>query len=120
MPKPVEAPMPRLVASAVSRWWDDPYARGAWSLLRPGSMPDTRATLGRPIGHRLIIAGEATHPQQAGMVHGAFEEGQRAARWVREMGHRSAIGVYDRLRSTAAGRHCTTSLWACCATPSFA
>lgn len=93
MPKPVEAPMPRLIASAVSRWWDDPYARGAWSLLRPGSTPDTRATLGRPIGHRLIIAGEATHPQQAGMVHGAFEEGQRAARWVREMGHHSAIVI---------------------------
>ncbi len=45
-----------------------------------GGTPATRATLGRPFG-RLIIAGEATHPEQSGMVHGAFDEGVRAARW---------------------------------------
>lgn len=65
---------------AVSRWRDDPCSRGAWSLLRVGGTPATRTALGRPFG-RLIIAGEATHPEQSGMVHGAFDEGVRAARW---------------------------------------
>ncbi len=73
---------PRLLAGAVSRWCTDPYSRGGWSLLRVGSTPDTRRTLGRPFG-RVILAGEATHPTQAGMVHGAYEQGVAAARhWL--------------------------------------
>ena len=84
---------PVLVDWAVSRWWDDPYSRGGWSLLRVGGSPETRRALGRPINDRVIIAGEATHPEQAGMTHGAFEEGQRAARWCLDQGHRRVLVV---------------------------
>jgi Flavin containing amine oxidoreductase/NAD(P)-binding Rossmann-like domain len=78
---------------AVSRWWDDPFSRGAWSLLRVGATPATRAQLGEPVSERLIIVGEATHPTQAGMTHGAYEEGQRAAQWARANKHRSVVVI---------------------------
>lgn len=80
------------IAHAVSRWRDDPFSRGAWSLLRPGGTPATREALGTPFG-RVILAGEATHPDQAGMVHGAFEEGARAARWCIGQGLREVVVV---------------------------
>jgi monoamine oxidase len=83
----------RLLQFAVSRWWNDPWSRGAWSLLRVGATDDTRAALGRPIGNRLVLAGEATHPTQAGMTHGAYEEGCRAGRWAIEAGHRRVVVV---------------------------
>lgn len=78
---------------AVSHWWDDPWSRGAWSVLRVGATAGTRAALGRPIANRLVLAGEATHPTQAGMTHGAYEEGCRAARWAIDAGHRSVMVV---------------------------
>jgi polyamine oxidase len=84
---------PEAIAFAVSRWWDDPWSRGAWSLLRPGSSPTTRAALREPIAGRLMLAGEATHPEQAGMTHGAYDEGRRAAQWAIDQGHRSVIVV---------------------------
>lgn len=68
------------LAHAVSRWREDPFSRGAWSLLRVGGTPETRAALGRPFGG-VILAGEATHPDQSGMVHAAYDEGRRAAAW---------------------------------------
>ena len=82
-----------VVASAVSRWSDDPYSLGAWSLLRVGGSAATRAALGAPIAGRVIIAGEATHPDQAGMTHGAYEEGERAAQWCVASGHQRVIVV---------------------------
>ncbi|WP_111647976.1 flavin monoamine oxidase family protein [Actinoplanes lutulentus] len=76
-----------LVASAVSRWGDDPWARGSWSLIGRGGSPADRAALGEPVGGRLRIAGEATHPTRAGMTHGAYEQGVAAAEWAVEAGH---------------------------------
>ena len=80
------------LSAAVSRWRDDPFSRGGWSLLRVGGTPATRAALGQPFG-RVILAGEATHADQAGMVHGAFEEGLRAARWCIGQEVRSVIVI---------------------------
>ena len=82
----------RPLAHAVSRWREDPFSRGAWSLLRVGGTSSTRAALGRPFG-RVIIAGEATHPEQSGMVHGAFDEGRRAAQWCLSQGFGSVAVV---------------------------
>jgi monoamine oxidase len=93
VPYPDHAEFPTPIDVAVSRWWDDPWSRGAWSLLRPGASPATRSALGEPVGARLVIAGEATHPDQAGMTHGAFDEGRRAARWAVHHGHRRVIVV---------------------------
>lgn len=87
------SPIPPLRRWAVSRWWDEPWSRGAWSLLRVGATPETRRLLGEPIDGRLVIAGEATHPEQSGMVHGAYEEGLRAAGRLLEAGHRRVAVV---------------------------
>jgi monoamine oxidase len=89
MPEPATAPL----ASAVSRWWEEPWSRGGWSLLRVGASPETRRSLGEPIGERLVLAGEATHPEQSGMTHGAFEQGLRAADWCLDQGHDTVIVV---------------------------
>ena len=43
-------------------------------------VPSTRRTLQAPIGRPSCwLAGEYTNPTQAGMVHGAYEKGIRAA-----------------------------------------
>ncbi len=82
-----------LRAFAVSRWWEDPYSLGAWSGLRVGAGPEVRAQLGQPVSPRLMLAGEYTNPEQAGMTHGAFEEGVRAARAMIAAGHRRVAVV---------------------------
>ncbi len=85
--------VPSLTGFAVSHWWDDPFSRGAWSLLRVGGSPKTRTLLGTPVSARVIFAGEATNPEQAGMTHGAYEEGQRAARWALSQNHRRVVVI---------------------------
>lgn len=67
---------------AVSRWCEDPFSLGGWSLLCVGGSPETRRTLGLPIANKLVLAGEATNPHQSGMTHGAYDEGLRAADWA--------------------------------------
>ena len=52
--------------------------------MKPGGSPKTRLFLGQtPFGgnehHRILLAGEYTNPTDAGMVHGAYQEGIRAA-----------------------------------------
>ena len=82
-----------LKAFAVSRWWDDPYSLGAWSGLRVGAGAEVRAQLSKPVSQRLMLAGEYTNPEQAGMTHGAFEEGVRAANAMICAGHRRVAVV---------------------------
>jgi len=63
-------------------WAHDPFARGGYAHLPPGSAP-ARPVLAQPEGNVLFFAGEATaydtNPQT---VHGAIESGWRAAREV--------------------------------------
>ncbi len=105
--------MVEAVEWAVSRWWDDPFSRGAWSVLRVGGTAETRRALGQPFG-RIVLAGEATHPDQAGMTHGAYEEGLRAAAWCIDEGHRRVVvigagfaGLAAAKRLMDAGHHVT-------------
>ncbi len=95
---------PEPTAWAVSHWWDEPWSRGAWSLLRVGATPETRRTLGEPVAGRVVLAGEATHPAQAGMTHGAYEEGMRAFQWCTELGHRRVGVVGAGMAGLAAAR----------------
>ncbi|WP_229071097.1 FAD-dependent oxidoreductase [Actinoplanes sp. DH11] len=99
MPKP-----PRLLASAVSRWGDDPWARGSWSLIGRHGTPADRIALGAPAGDRLRIAGEATHPTRAGMTHGAYEQGVGAAVWAAGLGHRRVLVAGAGMAGLAAAR----------------
>ncbi|MFF0373039.1 NAD(P)/FAD-dependent oxidoreductase [Actinoplanes missouriensis] len=101
---PVMIEAPGLLASAVSRWGDDPFARGSWSLIGRDGTPQDRITLGTPVGDRLRIAGEATHPTRAGMTHGAYEQGVAAGTWAAGLGHRRVAVVGAGMAGLGAAR----------------
>jgi len=63
---------------AATAWASDPYARGAYSYCVPGRH-GARARLARPVGGRIVFAGEHTDPAAYGTLHGAWRSGQRAA-----------------------------------------
>jgi monoamine oxidase len=96
--------MTDLIGYAVSHWGDDPWARGSWSLIGRGGSPDDRSALGAPIGTRLRLAGEATHPSRAGMTHGAYEQGAAAAAWAIGLGHTRVAVVGAGFAGLAAAR----------------
>jgi monoamine oxidase len=65
----------------VSRWGRDPFARGAYAHLPPGSTPADYDELARPeCGGALRFAGEHTSRQYPNTMHGALLSGQREAR----------------------------------------
>lgn len=92
---------------AVSRWADDPWSGGSWSLIGRYGSPADRVALGTPVGNRLRVAGEATHPTRAGMTHGAYEQGVDAARWAAGAGHRRVVVVGAGMAGLAAARELT-------------
>ncbi|HUB06375.1 MAG TPA: NAD(P)/FAD-dependent oxidoreductase [Myxococcales bacterium] len=69
----------RLDGFRAARWSRDPLARGAYAWVPVGA-DGAMAELAAPAGDTLFFAGEATHPEHAGTVHGAYESGLRAAR----------------------------------------
>lgn len=97
-----------ITAYPVSRWAEDPWSQGSWSLIGRNGTPHDRTTLGTPIGTRLRIAGEATHPTRAGMTHGAYEQGLAAATWAADLGHRHVTVVGTGIAGLAAAQHLTT------------
>ena len=74
--------IPAPLAVAVTRWRDDPFARGSYSFMPVGASPADMRTLGEPVGERLLFAGEATVPEHYGTVHAALMSGLREARRV--------------------------------------
>lgn len=70
-------PDPR--ASLVTRWASDPLACGSYSSLRVHATYEDFDALAEPVGERMFFAGEATHRQHYGSVHGAFLSGVREA-----------------------------------------
>jgi monoamine oxidase len=67
----------------MSMWGTDPWSRGAYSHVLPGQgdpASGARARLSRPAEDRIFVAGEATSPDFYGTAHGAWMEGERAAR----------------------------------------
>ncbi|WP_059008374.1 flavin monoamine oxidase family protein [Streptomyces specialis] len=80
------------VALQNSRWTQDPYALGSYSITPPGASPEDRDTLAAPIAGRIHFAGEATHSTCHQTVHGALLSGRRAARAVMA-GSRRAAGA---------------------------
>jgi monoamine oxidase len=63
---------------AATAWASDPFARGAYSHCVPGRY-GARAVLTRPVGGRLVFAGEHTEQSAYGTLHGAHLSGIRAA-----------------------------------------
>ncbi len=71
--------VPDPVGFQVTRRASDSFARGSYSFNALGSTPDMRDELARSIDGRLHLAGEATHGEYFGTVHGAYLSGLRAA-----------------------------------------
>lgn len=69
----------RLEPVAATLWGADPWSLGAYSYARPGHA-DARARLAAPVESRIFLAGEATSKTFQGTAHGAWIEGERAAR----------------------------------------
>ncbi len=67
---------------AATAWASDPFARGSYSHCLPGRF-GARAILTRPVGGRIVFAGEHTEQAAYGTLHGAQLSGLRAAREAR-------------------------------------
>jgi monoamine oxidase len=71
-------PVPTAVQ--VTRWAQDPFARGAYSFNAVGTSPAKRKALaGADWDGRLVFAGEACEPLAFGTAHGAVLSGRAAA-----------------------------------------
>jgi monoamine oxidase len=69
---------------AATAWASDPFARGAYSHCVPGRY-GARAVLTRPVGGRIVFAGEHTEQAAYGTLHGAHLSGIRAAAEARRL-----------------------------------
>ena len=70
-----------LLASVVTRWDTDEWARGSYSALPPGTPYWVREELGKAvIQAKIVLAGEYTATDYPATVHGAYLSGERAAR----------------------------------------
>ena len=74
-----EIPEPKSVL--VTMWKTDPLNRGTYSNKPVGVNKHTYQSLSAPVG-RLSFAGEATHPDYAGLLHGAYLAGIDAGKKV--------------------------------------
>lgn len=70
---------PSPLETRVTRWHSDPWARGSYSNLAPGSTPRDRRALASPVHGRLLLAGEACSVESPSTVHGAYKSGIAAA-----------------------------------------
>eukprot|EP00293_Proteomonas_sulcata_P012497 CAMPEP_0184302398 /NCGR_PEP_ID=MMETSP1049-20130417/12388_1 /TAXON_ID=77928 /ORGANISM="Proteomonas sulcata, Strain CCMP704" /LENGTH=216 /DNA_ID=CAMNT_0026613683 /DNA_START=96 /DNA_END=746 /DNA_ORIENTATION=+ len=73
--------VPKALKVKRTSWAQDPFIGGSWSYRPSGSKPEDMDTLSEPLGSelQLLFAGEATHPNYFGTVHGAFFSGVREA-----------------------------------------
>ncbi|GAA0493892.1 flavin monoamine oxidase family protein [Microbacterium aurantiacum] len=66
----------------VTRWWEDPFARGSYAYMRVGSTTADHDDLATPVGDVLHLAGEATWTDDPATVTAALCSGHRAAERV--------------------------------------
>ncbi|MDH2442823.1 NAD(P)/FAD-dependent oxidoreductase [Amnibacterium sp. CER49] len=72
----------RPTAVQVTAWQDDPFARGSYAFMRPGSTTSDHDLLATPIGGVLHLAGEATWTDDPATVAAAMCSGHRAAKRI--------------------------------------
>lgn len=71
---------PAPIGTQITRWSEDPFAKGAYSFNAIGSTGATRQSLaGADWEGRLVFAGEAAEPDYWGTAHGALISGRTAA-----------------------------------------
>jgi monoamine oxidase len=64
-------------------WDDDPWARGAWAVSRPGDMRNLEPHVACSEG-AIHFAGEHASPWHGGWMQGALESGERVAKEINE------------------------------------
>lgn len=68
------------ISCTVTRWGQDPYARGSYSTFKLETHLGDRALLREPVaGHKVLFAGEATLDTGFSTVPGAYTSGKREA-----------------------------------------
>lgn len=71
---------PEPISVKVTRWGQDPYARGSYSTFTTTTLLGDRALLREPVGgNRVLFAGEATLDSGFAQVPGAYTSGKREA-----------------------------------------
>ncbi|TAG94524.1 MAG: FAD-dependent oxidoreductase [Bacteroidetes bacterium] len=68
----------------VSRWNNDVFSYGAYSFAGVNCDNDDFDNLGKSVAQKLFFAGEHTHTQYRGTVHGAYLSGVRVAKQMME------------------------------------
>jgi monoamine oxidase len=66
-------------AMLVSRWTQDPYSKCSYSFAGTMTQPSHFEQFEKSVSDRLFFAGEHTHVDYRGTVHGAYSSGLRAA-----------------------------------------
>jgi monoamine oxidase len=66
----------------ITRWGKDPLAFGSYSHIPPFASGDDLDALFEPVNDLLYFAGEATHREFPGTVHGAYLSGLAAAQEI--------------------------------------
>ncbi|MFJ4160833.1 flavin monoamine oxidase family protein [Microbacterium testaceum] len=75
--------VPEPTSALVTRWQDDPFSRGSYAYMLPGSVGADHDDLAEPLaGGALHLAGEATWGDDPATVPGAMLSGHRAAQNV--------------------------------------
>jgi monoamine oxidase len=72
--------LPALVGSKLTRWQRDPFTRGAYTSIPLGATLDACDELARPLGGRVLFAGEASSRARIGYADGAMSTGIREAK----------------------------------------
>jgi monoamine oxidase len=72
------------VATSITRWGQDEFAMGSYTVVDPGATAKTFDALAEPVG-RMFFAGEATGRAHQGSVPGAYLSGVRAAKQICEL-----------------------------------
>ncbi len=76
------ATLPEPTGFRLTRWANDPFARGSFSFAAVGATGADYDALAEPVDNRLFFAGEATSREYASTVHGAYLSGIREAERV--------------------------------------
>jgi monoamine oxidase len=72
--------VPAPTSVTVTRWQDDPFARGSYAYMKPGASTEDHDVLATPVGGGVLqLAGEATWTEDPATVTAALRSGHRAA-----------------------------------------